>query len=283
MKQLVTIGAVALLLGGCGMTERKVDPSTMQKTTQTTSADGTVTIDFAPGEYGQSKQLDIYATCMAKREAQEAKEDALLDKLIASNNPEMLWAWQSQQNIKHVTEEWGKTVRNVWGKGEQDVCQPGTNMYEAIIAEAEAVAKTQQTFINKTGDVLLGIIPDYFMFKTYETFAENSKGNTSLNVDGDGNDIDVTQKDEKIDINAGTTGNDSSVNLDVDNSKVEGSSGSSGSGVTGTNSTLSTLINESESSGLTTGETAVKLTEQGYSPTISGGEIYVDGANYGGW
>lgn len=219
LRAVLTVLVIAGFIGGCGMTERKIDPSELKRTTHTTKENGDVIIDFAPGEFNQKVQLDIYSTCMAKVDEDKKRKHELQVLALQKGTAEVAWSIAMDNMVENITHEHGVTMRNIWGKGEQGICQPGTNMWDAIIAEAEAVAATQQVAIRTTGEVLSGVIPSYFRFKTNEVIAENAGDETSNNVKGNNNKTEQVKKEDRTDVHANTTGEASPPNVTVDKKK----------------------------------------------------------------
>lgn len=135
---------VALSLSGCGSSMKFGD----LKTTQLQSPDGSITTSYAPGEKSQIDAANAQAECRKWVKEREEKKMVAIQSIPENDRPFVMMHAETME-----------MVVKVFSKTDQDVCRPGTNMWDAYIAEVQAKNDTLKYIGGKAVDGLTSIAP----------------------------------------------------------------------------------------------------------------------------
>jgi hypothetical protein len=125
---LIAMLAAVMLFSGC----IKSPFESMQGVQVTEATDGTITTQYGPGEYAEAED-NLIAGCRSWIENKQKRQDDLYDQLAGGDKTFALMHRETMSMVK-----------TVFGKGENDPCRPGTNIYDAYIVYAQETGKTDR-------------------------------------------------------------------------------------------------------------------------------------------
>lgn len=122
-KIVLLVVFIGLVLSACAQSPFEH----MEGVKVTESADGGKVTEYGPGEY-QAAKLDgeLSASENGCREWVQEKEKREAGQYDALSDTDKAWALAHRETMRMVS--------SVWGKGEVDICKPGSNQWDAYIA-----------------------------------------------------------------------------------------------------------------------------------------------------
>lgn len=139
---------VTVMCSSCGTGSKLVDAmKDAPQTTVTQNADKSTTTTYAPGELPEVLELELLADCRQwkrdEAEAERAERNAMLDLSMSDMVSDAKMGFYAMMTIHGDTMAY-LTTRD--GKYQQDECKPGTNRWDAYIAEVEENGRTYRQY-----------------------------------------------------------------------------------------------------------------------------------------